>query len=180
MFEIRKAVPEDALGITIVNVYTWKTTYSGLMSDAAIDSRIAGLPEKAEQCRADIEQNDNFFVAAVGRTVIGFCCYGSSRNPAYPNSGEIYGLYSLKGYQGLGIGKALFSAGASALSAEGFSSMIINCLRGNPSLSFYQHMGGKIVSRREDDLYGMRITEDILYFETETGRPIHPANIRSL
>ena len=165
MFEIRKAVSEDALGITIVNVYTRKTTYSGLMSEEAIDSRIAGLLEKAEKCRADIEQNDHFFVAAVGHTVIGFCCYGISRNTAYPNSGEIYGLYALKGYQGLGIGKALFSAGADALRAEGFSSMIINCIGGNPSMGFYRHMGGKIVAQREDDLYAMRITEDILYFE---------------
>lgn len=31
MIEIRKAIPEDALGITIVNVYTWKTTYTGLI-----------------------------------------------------------------------------------------------------------------------------------------------------
>lgn len=171
MFTIRKAVPEDALGITIVNVYTWKTTYAGLMPDAAIDSRISGLLEKTEKCRADIEQNDSFFVAAVGHTVIGFCCYGSSRNPAYPNSGEIYGLYALKGYQGQGVGRALFSAAAGALRAEGFSSIIVNCLRGNPSLEFYRHIGGKMVAQREDDLYGARITEDILSFETETECP---------
>ena len=176
MFDIRKAAPEDALGITIVNVYTWKTAYSGLMSEEAIDSRIAGLLEKSEKCRADIEQNDNFYVAAIGHTVIGFCCYGISRNPAYRNSGEIYGLYALKGYQGLGVGRTLFSAAADALSAKGFSSLIVNCLHGNPSLGFYQHMGGKIVAQREDDLYGTHITEDVLYFETETERPIGSAD----
>lgn len=165
MFDIRKAVPEDALGITIVNVYTWKTTYPGLMPDKVIDSRIAELIERAEKCRIDIEQNDNFFVAAIGHTIIGFCCYGISRNKIYNTSGEIYALYALKGYQGLGVGKALFSAGTNALKDRGYSSMIINCLYGNLSLGFYQHMGGKIVAQRQDIIKGKRITEDILYFE---------------
>lgn len=165
MFEIRKAVSEDALGITLVNVYTWKTTYTGLMPDEVIDSRIGELIERAKKCRIDIEQNDNFFVAAVGHTIVGFCCYGKSRNKTYQNSGEIYALYALRGYQRLGIGKALFSVSIRTLIANGYSSMIINCLSGNPSLGFYQHMGGKIAAQREDGIKGRCITEDIFYFE---------------
>ena len=165
MFDIRKAVPEDALGITIVNVYTWKTTYPGLMPDEVIDSRIAELIEKAEKCRIDIEQNDNFFIAVIGHTIIGFCCYGISRNKKYNASGEIYALYVLTGCQGLGVGKALFSAGTNALKDRGYSSIIINCLHGNPSLGFYQHMGGKIISQKKDDIKDKSIIEDILYFE---------------
>lgn len=165
MFYIRKAVPEDALGITIVNVYTWKTTYPGLIPDKVIDSRIAELIERAEKCRIDIEQNDNFFVAAIGHTIIGFCCYGISRNKIYNTSGEIYALYALKGCQRLGVGKELFSAGTNALKDRGYTSMIINCLYGNPSLEFYQHMGGKIVAQRQDTIKDKSITEDILYFE---------------
>lgn len=165
MFDIRKAVPEDALGITIVNVYTWKTTYSGLIPDEVIDLRIAELMERAEKCQTDIKQDDNFFIAAIGHTVIGFCCYGVSRAKAYHSSGEIYALYALKGYQGLGVGKALFSAAVQVLKNSSYSSVIINCLRGNPSLGFYQCMGGKIVGQREDDIKGKKIIEDVLCFE---------------
>ncbi len=165
MYEIRKANPEDALGITIVNVYTWKTTYSGLMPNEVLDSRIAELTKRAENCRADIQQNHNFFIAAIGHTIIGFCCYGASRNQTYHTSGEIYAVYTLRGYQGLGIGRALLSAGSNALRDEGYSSMILNCLHGNPSLGFYQHLGGRIVAQKEDDIQGKRITEEVLFFE---------------
>ena len=79
MFEIRKAVPEDALGITIVNVYTWKTTYTGLMPDDVIDARIAELMERTEKCRTEIEENDNFMVASVENNIIGFCRCGIFR-----------------------------------------------------------------------------------------------------
>lgn len=38
--EIRKAIHSDALAITIVTVYTWKRTYTGLMPDEVIDARV--------------------------------------------------------------------------------------------------------------------------------------------
>ena len=40
MFSIEKAKECDALGIAIVNVYTWKTQYSGLIDEKIIDKRI--------------------------------------------------------------------------------------------------------------------------------------------
>jgi ribosomal protein S18 acetylase RimI-like enzyme len=165
MFEIRKAVPDDALGIAIVNVYTWKTTYTGLMPDDVIDSRIAELRARAEQLKADIEANDNFYAAVAGSTVVGFCIYGPSRNEAFGDAGEIFALYVLKGFQGTGVGRALFSAGAAALLASGRRGMIVNCLAGNPALAFYRHMGGRIVGRRADELAGARLVEEILFFE---------------
>lgn len=162
---IRKATPKDALGIGIVQAYTWKTTYSGLMPDTLIDSRIAALKLIAEECKSEIKQNDNFIVAVVDDTIIGFCLYGSSRNEDYKASGEIFALYVLKGYQGENVGRQLFVAGKNELIRRSYSSMIINCLKGNPSLGFYEHMGGKIVGERHDCIKGQNLSEDILYFE---------------
>lgn len=168
MVRIRKAVPQDALGITIVNVYTWKTTYAGLMPEDMIDSRIAGLRKRVERCRDDIERDDNFLVAAADETVVGFCIYGKSRNYDFKNCGEIFALYVLKGFQGTGLGKVLFSAGIKALLKQGMTSMILNCLRGNPSLGFYKHMGGKIVGQRTDESQDGKIMEDIVLYENLT------------
>lgn len=165
MYKIRKAVPEDALGIAIVNVYTWKTTYTGLMPNKAIDERIGRLRKTAERMEADIRRDGNFIVAAAGDTVVGSCIYGKSRNESFGDSGEIFAIYVLKGFQGTGIGKALLLAGAKELLAQSRGSMIVNCLRGNPSLGFYKHMGGKSVGQRQDDIAGGRITEDIVLFE---------------
>lgn len=164
--QIRKAVPSDALAAAIVNAYTWKTTYSGLLPDALLDERISSLPALAERYRADIANRDNWLVAVADKTVVGFCTFSASRNDAYPDAGELPSLYVLKGFQGAGIGKALFLAGAERLRAMGYRSMIVNCLQGNPALDFYRHMGGKVVSERRDLLGGTELKEHILYFDS--------------
>ncbi|MBM7834635.1 GNAT family N-acetyltransferase [Clostridium sardiniense] len=165
MFLIRKAIPDDALGITIVNVYTWKITYTGLIPDELIDKRIDSLKYLAKEIREDIEKNNNFIVASIENTIIGFCSYGNSRNESFMDSGEINALYVLHGFQGEGLGKELFLAGAKELKHLGYSSVIINCLQGNPSIEFYKHMGGNVVSERKDKIKGTVITEDIIYIK---------------
>lgn len=100
MFEIRKAIPSDALGIAIVKAYTWKTTYTGLIPNELINTRIDELKNLAEKIKD-----------------------------------------------------------------KGYSSVIINCLQGNPSIEFYKHMGGSIISKRTDKIKCGIITEDILYFK---------------
>lgn len=165
MYQIRKAAPGDSLGITIVNVYTWKTAYQGLVPDDIIDSRIVEIRERAEKCKADIEQNDNFIVAVVDNTVVGFCTYGKARNGNFKNSGEIFALYVLKGFQGMGIGKTLFLAGVKELLSRGNISMIVNCLHDNPALRFYKRMGGEIIGQRQDEIKGKIITEDMIYYK---------------
>ncbi|MGG7076588.1 GNAT family N-acetyltransferase [Clostridium sardiniense] len=165
MFEIRKAIPDDALGITIVNVYTWKTAYTGLIPDELIDARIDELKYLAKKRREDIEKNDNFIVASIGNTIIGFCSYGNSRNESFMDSGEINALYVLHGFQGDGVGKELFLAATKELKHIGYSSVIINCLQGNSSIEFYKHMGGNVISKRTDKIKGKLITEDIIYIK---------------
>lgn len=168
-FVIRKAVPEDALGIEIVRIYTWKTTYSGLMPDELIDMQVDNLAKKWQGRREGLKTNDNMFVAVVDHTIVGLSGYCPSRNPAYPESGEISGLYCLKGFQGYGIGKALFKAAAEALVKDGYQSMVINCLRGNPALEFYKHMGGSVVGEIKDERsYGVLIEDVLFYDEIET------------
>ncbi|HNW86955.1 MAG TPA: GNAT family N-acetyltransferase [Candidatus Limiplasma sp.] len=164
MFVIRSATPDDALGITIVNVYTWQTAYRGLMPERVIEERIENLPIRAQRCREALQESGNCFVAAEGNTVIGFCRYGASRSASYPDAGEVYALYVLKGYSGTGAGRALLSAAMNALRAQGYATMFINCLEGNPARGFYEHMGGQWVGNRTDELLGVSMTEDILLY----------------
>ncbi len=164
MFTVRKAVPADALGITIVNVYTWKTAYAGLVPEKMIDERIADLLPRAEKSRRGIEEGGGYLVGEDDGTVVGFCMFGACRNEAYPGAGEIYALYVLDGYQGQGAGRALFAAAAGALKAQGFSTLIVNCLLGNLARGFYERMGGAVVGRRTDDTPHGPLTENILLF----------------
>lgn len=165
MIEIRKAIPEDALGIAIVNVYTWKTTYSGLIPDEFINSRIDRVIEIANRNRIDIEEGKTFIVAKEDNTIIGFALYGKSRNEEFVDYGEIYALYVLSGFQGKGIGRDIFTLCIEELKKLGCNSLIINCLEGNNSIEFYKHMGGKIVGKTKDEVQGVYLTSDILLFK---------------
>ena len=53
--EIRRAVPSDSLGITIVNVYTCKTQYTGLLPDELIDLRIREIKKNSASIKKRIE-----------------------------------------------------------------------------------------------------------------------------
>ena len=165
MITIRKATPEDALGISIVNVYTWKTTYSGLIPEDFINSRIEKVIEIAERNKREIEEKDNFIVATVDGVIVGFACYGESREEEFINVAEIYAIYVLSGFQGQGIGGKIFTSCIEELKKNRFDSVIINCLKGNKSLEFYKHMGAKIIGEREDKVKGILMMADILLLE---------------
>lgn len=165
MITVRKATPEDALEISIVSVYTWKTTYSGLIPEAFIDSRIERLMEIAERNKSEIEENNNFIVAMVDGVIVGFACYGESREEEFINSGEIYAIYVLSSFQGKNIGKKIFNSCIEEIKKKRFDSVIINCLKGNNALDFYKHMGAKIIGEREDKINGVLMIADILLLE---------------
>ncbi|MBR6907948.1 hypothetical protein IKN40_05680 [bacterium] len=50
-FIIRRAVPDDAYGITYVNVHTWYTTYKGLMPDIFLENRLKSIDERTIKVR---------------------------------------------------------------------------------------------------------------------------------
>jgi L-amino acid N-acyltransferase YncA/8-oxo-dGTP pyrophosphatase MutT (NUDIX family) len=164
MYTIRKAVPEDAEGITMVNVYTWKTAYQGLIPGKLIDTRIEELEERTEKCRKAIEEHVHYLVAEDSGRIIGFCSYGKCRNDNYKGAGEIYALYVREKYQNTGIGKTLFDAAVGDMASKNYGEMIVNCLKGNPALGFYQHKSGRVVGERQDEILNTKITEDVLYF----------------
>ncbi len=165
MITIREAEPEDALGITIVNVYTWETAYGGLVPEEMIDRRIADLLPRAEKTRLGIEQDGGYLVAAEGRTVVAFCMFGPYRDGNHTGLGEVYALYTLAGYQGRGAGKALFTAAVEKMRAQGLNGVVVNCLRGNPALGFYLRLGGTVVGSWTDESSGCHLEGDVIRFD---------------
>ena len=88
MIEIMKAKQEDSLQIAIVNVYTWKTQYSGLMKDETINFRIKNVENSSEKIKKRINEDGNYLVAKKDNTVIGFCRYGKCQEKGYED--DIY------------------------------------------------------------------------------------------
>ena len=167
MYNIRRAKPTDALPLAIVTVYTWKTAYSGIIPDSFIDGRIAGIREVSSTIRSRIEDKNTYWVAEADGCVVGFCCSGPSRDPIYADAGEIYALYVLSGYQGLGIGAALFAAARDELSAKGYNEFIVNCLVGNSAAEFYRKQGGEFCHVRTDRYADTDVDENVFAFRIQ-------------
>lgn len=166
MISYRDAGVDDAYDIAYVNVHTWKSTYTGLIDSALIEKRISGILFRTEKLKEALSRKNNFIVAVDEDTVVGYVTYGHSRNVEYQTSGEIGALYLLREYQGKGIGKTLFTMAVSKLMDEGYHSMILNCLQGNSTLSFYEKMGGNIVSSQTEVINGHTvINEDVIYYD---------------
>jgi ribosomal protein S18 acetylase RimI-like enzyme len=87
--------------------------------------------------------------------IVGFGSSGPRRDASLPPCGEIYAVYVLRAVQRRGIGRALMSALARDLLAQGHVSGMLWVLEGNASAQqFYQVLGGRIIDRREQQREG--------------------------
>ena len=162
---MRKAKQSDARGIVEVNTYTWLTTYKGLMPDEILDNRVKTIEDRVSKTANSIREKDNAYVVIDNDKVIGIMSYGKSRNEEYPESGEIYSIYILEEYQGLGLGKKLFMIGINELINEGYNTMILNVLNGNNTIKFYEKYCGKKVGEKQDNFGDTILTESIMHFD---------------
>lgn len=160
----REASVEDAPGIAAVQAYTWLTTYGALVPQHVLDGLVDALPARAERIEASFARGDRFYIALDSRTVVGFASWtAQARSQEFLDDGEIMGLYVFKGYQGMGIGKALFELCAGAVKAAGRSSILVNCLRGNPAAGFYRAMGGEMAGVRSDTMQDGTVLEEYVF-----------------
>lgn len=102
---IREMNRNDIEGKAYVHYKSWHETYTGLVPDKYMKNITL------EKC-VDITNKypENTIVAIVDGKVVGFACYGQSRDEDLSNSGELIAIYILKSYQGRGIGKLMADA----------------------------------------------------------------------
>ena len=166
-FLVRKAVPDDAYGINYVNAHTWYSTYKWLMPDNFLKMRIDSIDEMTEKTRKLIENGGKYLVVENTETkkIIWMLIYWQSRNQDYPSSWEINAIYILPEYQKLWIGKKLFLAWIDELIKLWYKDMIINVLKWNNAINFYEKYGGFVVWEKSDKAWKITIYEDILFFK---------------
>ena len=143
--EIRKMeTDEEIRGKAYVHWKSWHETYTGLVDPAYLEKLTL---EKCEQLA--FQWPDHLLVAKEGERVIGFLGFGESRGTSA--CGEIFALYVLSEYQGLGIGSRLMQAGMDLLNA--YPQKCLQVLKQNEkAIRFYQKYGfcpGKTVERSE-------------------------------
>ncbi len=169
--EIRPARIEDAANWTDINLKTWRTTYGKIFDEKVFKSNEKDREARIDRLIDNISKKSNYnIVASVNNKLVGIMSYGKLR-PYKELSGneyaEIYAIYILSEYQGLGIGRKLINWARKDLINNGYSKMIIWVLKENPNIEFYNKIGGKIFDTKTitffDEIYNVVGCEFNLY-----------------
>jgi GNAT superfamily N-acetyltransferase len=100
------------------------------------------------QILSDPGSSQKTLVAVIDHVVVGFISFGKERDESGSYQGEVYALYLLQKFHGLGIGRALFENAVRGLLEFGFTNMLLWVLSENPTRKFYAHMGGHFLKEK--------------------------------
>ncbi len=142
MIVIRTARRPDAPGIARVHEATWKEAYKGLLDDSYLENlterRLTPRWRSSLDRRAE-DLDDQIYVAAAGKEIIGFVSVGASRETFAPWDAEIGMVYVLKEHRSVGVGRTLMKTAADHCIRRAMFSGGLWVLRDNgPARDFYE------------------------------------------
>ncbi|MEK4520732.1 GNAT family N-acetyltransferase [Psychrobacillus sp. FSL W7-1457] len=164
MIYIRKAVPYDAKGITKVHVESWKSTYVNIVPEEFLNN--LSFERRADYWFSVIPDGGVYVAEDENNQIVGFASGGKERSGDYSNyNGEIYAIYILKEYQGIGIGKLLIDSIVKELTNQGVFTMLVLVLEDNPSRHFYEKLGAKKIDSIIVEIGGVKLNELVYGWE---------------
>jgi ribosomal protein S18 acetylase RimI-like enzyme len=159
---IRQGASGDAEGIARVHVDTWRETYEGILPPRVLSAQTYARRLALWKQTLARDSERLVLVAEAGKQIVGFATSGRNRTANVPFSAEMYTLYVLSDWQGEGIGQALFRQSAEQLAADGHRNLVTWVLADNPSVGFYEWLGGIPVAER-DERFGMAVLKQRAY-----------------
>ena len=155
---VRPAVLHDARAIAEVHVASWKSTYRGIFPPDVLD----GLSvENRESTWQGLLAKPAITIVGCDNTgtIAGFASGGKERTGQSGCDGELYAIYLRQEAQRKGLGSLLVREIVGELGARGFSSMAVWVLDLNPSMRFYESLGGKLIGRQPIERGGQTFIE---------------------
>lgn len=154
--DVRPAEPDDALAIAEVHRAAWTQAYTGVIPFKSLRAMVERRGMRWWQ-RA-IRGSTSILVLDVGGTIAGYATLGLNRARALPQEGEIYELYLRPEYQGIGLGRRLFSEARRLLGSLGCKGLVVWCLEENDGgLAFYRSAGGADVAEGAETFDGKHL-----------------------
>jgi ribosomal protein S18 acetylase RimI-like enzyme len=142
---IRQADRKDADAIASVHGIAWRGAYSGIIPHKALNTMITR--RGTDWWLRVINRSGAVLVADVGGVVAGYVTFGRNRARQLTQQGEIYELYLLPEYQGVGLGTRLFDSARKALRAHDLKGLVVWALDDNAVANgFYHGLGGRDVA----------------------------------
>jgi GNAT superfamily N-acetyltransferase len=143
---IRPADTRDATGIEGVHDAAWREAYRGIIPGVELERMVAR--RGASWWRSAIRRGARLNVLDHQDRIAGYASYGRNRSPWLTQEAEIYEIYLLPEFQGLGLGTRLFRATQANARGAGLKGVAVWALSGNDrALAFYAHLGGRIIKR---------------------------------
>ena len=156
--ETRRATPADAFGVAAVHDAAWWNTYSGLIPHQALNAMISRRDPRW-WTRA-IKHSTRILVLEAQGEIVGYSTLGPNRVSALPQGGEIYELYLLPEYQGVGLGKKLFLSARQELLDIGFAGSLVWVLEDNAAaMQFYKNAGGSDIAEGTETFNGKTLNK---------------------
>lgn len=153
MLTIRWATADDARGVAVVHVDTWRAAYAGLIDQAILDRQ--SVEARTELWRTWIESSldgrstdaygpvpHRLLVAEREGRIVGWASFGGGRDDGAEEFGELAGLYAHPSAWSQGVGHALIVRVEDELRAQGWTQAYLWVLGGNERASrFYESHG---------------------------------------
>nr|WP_182200746.1 GNAT family N-acetyltransferase [Paraliobacillus salinarum] len=157
--KIRVASAADYAAIAKVHVDSWRETYREIVPQSYLDQ--LSYDEKVALWQKILASGAKVFVAENDQgQIVGFANGGKERTGDYSlYQGEVYAVYLLQSYQNKGIGKELLQRVTANLKKQKLNGVLIWVLADNPSVGFYQAIGGEKVDEEEINIGGKKLIE---------------------
>lgn len=146
---IVKASIQDIPKIQHIAYESWPVAYTHIVGKEQIDFMLKLIYSK-EALLKQFEENHHFIMANENETTLAFASYNLITSPGIY---KLQKLYALPMQQGKGIGKKLIEFIIEDIKQRGAVSLQLNVNRKNKAISFYEHIGFKII-RQEDIAIG--------------------------
>ncbi len=144
-----------------IHVDTWRTSYAGIVPD----EHLANLSYERAQAGwmehlSNPQGETHAFVAeAPSGQIVALTSCGPLHEALAGFDGELYVLYVLKPFQGMGYGRLLVKRVVEDLVSRGFHSMVIWVLKDNPARRFYERLGGRMIAEKVVEIGGKQLVD---------------------
>ena len=159
---IRKAAFEDSAEIANVHINSWREAYKGLISEDFLNERPLFFKNRYELWKkVTVNEKQTTVVAECEKNgVVGFINGTNGRDENKKDYAEVWCLYLLEKYHGKKIGFHLLKSFFDKHLELGFEKGYLWVFADNPTISFYEKVGGKFNGETmKDEVGGDQITE---------------------
>lgn len=139
---IRPATFKDAPQIAHVHTQSWIEIYTGRIHQEVLDQLTLERRLKQWQTRL-VQDTRDVLVLELDGEVVAFSQAVHVPEATLGTDAELQAIYALQKHQGKGLGKKLLLESVKKLHSAGAKSLGLWVLRDNPTIGFYQHMGGR-------------------------------------